>query len=169
MIRLATIDDRVRVITLLEHARASAGFDRADGGFSFPFDPAFAERLAGWQQKALREAKLASDWVTPNEALSLPFQTSVKDLPPSLDSYSPGAFAPGSRRVVPPLPITCERPRTPWAEPTRMWFAFGGSTTISLMPRPRNASCPGVAHELVELSTQASASFVQLSPPFVER
>jgi (1->4)-alpha-D-glucan 1-alpha-D-glucosylmutase len=28
----------------------------------------FAERLAGWQQKALREAKLASDWATPNEA-----------------------------------------------------------------------------------------------------
>jgi malto-oligosyltrehalose synthase len=28
----------------------------------------FAERLAGWQQKALREAKLASDWTAPNEA-----------------------------------------------------------------------------------------------------
>jgi maltooligosyltrehalose synthase len=28
----------------------------------------FAERLAGWQQKALREAKLASDWGTPNDA-----------------------------------------------------------------------------------------------------
>ena len=27
----------------------------------------FAERLAGWQQKALREAKLASDWTAPNE------------------------------------------------------------------------------------------------------
>jgi (1->4)-alpha-D-glucan 1-alpha-D-glucosylmutase len=26
----------------------------------------FAERLAGWQQKALREAKLATDWTTPN-------------------------------------------------------------------------------------------------------
>jgi (1->4)-alpha-D-glucan 1-alpha-D-glucosylmutase len=28
----------------------------------------FAERLAVWQQKALREAKLASDWIAPNEA-----------------------------------------------------------------------------------------------------
>ena len=29
---------------------------------------AFAQRLAQWQQKALREAKLATDWVEPNEA-----------------------------------------------------------------------------------------------------
>ena len=29
---------------------------------------AFAERLAEWQEKALREAKLATDWVVPNEA-----------------------------------------------------------------------------------------------------
>jgi (1->4)-alpha-D-glucan 1-alpha-D-glucosylmutase len=28
----------------------------------------FAERLAGWQQKALREAKLRTDWTAPNEA-----------------------------------------------------------------------------------------------------
>jgi (1->4)-alpha-D-glucan 1-alpha-D-glucosylmutase len=28
----------------------------------------FAGRLAGWQQKALREAKLATDWTAPNEA-----------------------------------------------------------------------------------------------------
>jgi malto-oligosyltrehalose synthase len=28
---------------------------------------AFAERLAGWQQKALREAKLRTDWTAPNE------------------------------------------------------------------------------------------------------
>jgi (1->4)-alpha-D-glucan 1-alpha-D-glucosylmutase len=28
----------------------------------------FAERLAGWQQKALREAKLATDWTAPNES-----------------------------------------------------------------------------------------------------
>src|SRR6202011_6169130 len=28
----------------------------------------FAERLAGWQLKALREAKLATDWTAPNEA-----------------------------------------------------------------------------------------------------
>jgi (1->4)-alpha-D-glucan 1-alpha-D-glucosylmutase len=29
---------------------------------------AFAERLAQWQEKALREAKLATDWTVPNEA-----------------------------------------------------------------------------------------------------
>jgi (1->4)-alpha-D-glucan 1-alpha-D-glucosylmutase len=28
---------------------------------------AFAERLSGWQQKALREAKLRTNWMTPNE------------------------------------------------------------------------------------------------------
>ena len=28
----------------------------------------FAQRLAGWQQKALREAKLRSDWADPNVA-----------------------------------------------------------------------------------------------------
>ena len=28
----------------------------------------FAKRLAGWQLKALREAKLATDWIAPNEA-----------------------------------------------------------------------------------------------------
>lgn len=29
---------------------------------------AFAQRLAGWQEKALREAKVATDWANPNEA-----------------------------------------------------------------------------------------------------
>lgn len=47
MIRAATAADKARVITLLRHSRTAAGFDRADGltGFSFPFDPAYAERL----------------------------------------------------------------------------------------------------------------------------
>jgi hypothetical protein len=47
MIRLATIEDKARVITLLDHSRIAAGFTGADGisGFSFPFDPAYAERL----------------------------------------------------------------------------------------------------------------------------
>jgi Acetyltransferase (GNAT) family len=47
MIRPAALADKARVITLLEHSRAGAGFDRADGvsGFYFPFDPAYAERL----------------------------------------------------------------------------------------------------------------------------
>jgi (1->4)-alpha-D-glucan 1-alpha-D-glucosylmutase len=36
---------------------------------------AFAERLAGWQQKALREAKLRSDWTQPNEA----YETTARD------------------------------------------------------------------------------------------
>src|SRR4030095_4475300 len=47
MIRLATIEDKAWVITLLDHSRIAAGFAGADGisGFSFAFDPAYAERL----------------------------------------------------------------------------------------------------------------------------
>jgi (1->4)-alpha-D-glucan 1-alpha-D-glucosylmutase len=57
--------------------------DRADeimlyqmivGGWPLELSPSdvagckrFAERLAGWQEKALREAKLRTDWTTPNE------------------------------------------------------------------------------------------------------
>jgi (1->4)-alpha-D-glucan 1-alpha-D-glucosylmutase len=37
---------------------------------------AFAKRLEGWQQKALREAKLVSDWSDPNE----PYETAARDL-----------------------------------------------------------------------------------------
>jgi (1->4)-alpha-D-glucan 1-alpha-D-glucosylmutase len=37
---------------------------------------AFAQRLAQWQQKALREAKLATDWVVPNEA----YESAARDL-----------------------------------------------------------------------------------------
>jgi maltooligosyltrehalose synthase len=37
---------------------------------------AFAQRLEGWQQKALREAKLATDWSDPNEA----YETAARDL-----------------------------------------------------------------------------------------
>jgi (1->4)-alpha-D-glucan 1-alpha-D-glucosylmutase len=37
---------------------------------------AFAQRLEGWQQKALREAKLVSDWSDPNEA----YETAARDL-----------------------------------------------------------------------------------------
>jgi Acetyltransferase (GNAT) family len=44
VIRNASEADKARVITLLAHARTAAGFDR-EGGFSFPFDPAYAERL----------------------------------------------------------------------------------------------------------------------------
>ena len=47
MIRAAGLADKARVITLLKHSRQAAGFDRADGltRFTFPFDPAWAERL----------------------------------------------------------------------------------------------------------------------------
>ena len=45
MIRFAVPSDKVPVIRLLQHSRAAAGFDQADGMFSFPFDPAYAERL----------------------------------------------------------------------------------------------------------------------------
>ena len=47
-----------------------------------------------------------------------------------------------------------------------MWFAFDGSTTISLIARPRNAS-PEFVHEYVVLLTHESASLLQLSPPLV--
>lgn len=36
---------------------------------------AFADRLAAWQQKALREAKLATDWATPNA----PYEAAARD------------------------------------------------------------------------------------------
>ncbi|MET0721030.1 MAG: GNAT family N-acetyltransferase [Tardiphaga sp.] len=47
MIRSAVANDKAQVIRLLQHSRAGAGFDSADGltGFCFPFDPAYAERL----------------------------------------------------------------------------------------------------------------------------
>src|SRR3954451_9025598 len=98
-----------------------------------------------------------------------PFQTSVNVAPPSCDSYTPGSFAPGSNRwVSPAAPITCERPRTPRAEPTRRWLESRGSTTIELIPRPRNESTPGLAHVYVPLLTQASLSFVQWLPLSVD-
>ena len=37
---------------------------------------AFAERVAGWQEKALREAKLQTDWSAPNEA----YETAAREL-----------------------------------------------------------------------------------------
>jgi (1->4)-alpha-D-glucan 1-alpha-D-glucosylmutase len=40
----------------------------------------FAERVARWQKKALREAKLATDWMVPNEA----YETAVRRLTMSL-------------------------------------------------------------------------------------
>jgi GNAT superfamily N-acetyltransferase len=47
MIRPAVASDKTRAITLLEHSRTGAEFDLKDGitGFSFAFDPAYAERL----------------------------------------------------------------------------------------------------------------------------
>lgn len=46
-IRRAVEADRFHVIRLLRDSRAGAGFDSEDGptGFTFPFDPAYAERL----------------------------------------------------------------------------------------------------------------------------
>jgi (1->4)-alpha-D-glucan 1-alpha-D-glucosylmutase len=37
---------------------------------------AFAQRLAGWQEKALREAKLATDWTSPNA----PYESAAREL-----------------------------------------------------------------------------------------
>ena len=47
---------------------------------------AFAERLAGWQQKALREAKLRTDWIAPDEA----YETKARDFLFSLFSPDRG-------------------------------------------------------------------------------
>lgn len=44
MIRHAEPPDKTAVITLLKQSHHAAGFD-TPGGFSFPFDPAYAERL----------------------------------------------------------------------------------------------------------------------------
>lgn len=44
MIRLATLADKNQAIRLLKDSREGAGFDRS-GGFTFPFDPAYAERF----------------------------------------------------------------------------------------------------------------------------
>ena len=44
MIRRAEQTDKVAVIRLLEQSHRAAGFDRP-GGFTFEFDPAYAERL----------------------------------------------------------------------------------------------------------------------------
>jgi malto-oligosyltrehalose synthase len=52
---------------------------------------AFAERLTRWQQKALREAKLTSDWAEPNEA----YESAAQGLLAALlvDSRVPGLLA----------------------------------------------------------------------------
>lgn len=39
---------------------------------------AFADRMAAWQRKALREAKLASDWIVPNEAYEAAAETFLR-------------------------------------------------------------------------------------------
>ena len=49
-----------------------------------------------------------------------------------------------------------------------MWFALRGSMTIALIPRPRNASLPGLTHGYVALLTHASSSFFQCLPPSVD-
>jgi hypothetical protein len=45
MILDAVPQDEVAVITLLRQSHGAAGFHRDDGGFSFAFDPAYAQRL----------------------------------------------------------------------------------------------------------------------------
>jgi malto-oligosyltrehalose synthase len=64
-----------------------------------PSDPseykAFAERLAAWQQKALREAKLRTDWTAPNE----PYEATARSFLFSL--FSPdGEFLPLARSLI---------------------------------------------------------------------
>lgn len=47
IVRSASISDKTRAIELLRDSRSGAGFDDPGGqsGFTFPFDPAYAERL----------------------------------------------------------------------------------------------------------------------------
>jgi (1->4)-alpha-D-glucan 1-alpha-D-glucosylmutase len=55
----------------------------------------FVERLAGWQQKALREAKLRTDWTTPNES----YEATARDFLFSL--FEPnGQFLPIARSFI---------------------------------------------------------------------
>ena len=74
---------------------------------------AFAERIAGWQQKALREAKLATDWSAPNEAyeaaardflLALVMRRTVPDLLDDIvafaDKISPAGAVNGLAQVL---------------------------------------------------------------------
>ncbi|HET6194520.1 MAG TPA: malto-oligosyltrehalose synthase, partial [Acetobacteraceae bacterium] len=81
-----------RWIAEAEPLRTSGMPDRADTAMllqmitgAWPLDlaledavgrAAFARRLEGWQQKALREAKLATDWSDPN----VPYETAARDL-----------------------------------------------------------------------------------------
>ncbi len=56
---------------------------------------AFAERLAAWQQKALREAKLRTDWTAPNED----YETTARDFLFGLFQPSSG-FLPVARSFI---------------------------------------------------------------------
>ena len=56
---------------------------------------AFAERLAGWQQKALREAKLRTDWTSPNDQ----YEAAAKDFLFGLFTRD-GAFAPLAQAFI---------------------------------------------------------------------
>jgi (1->4)-alpha-D-glucan 1-alpha-D-glucosylmutase len=60
-----------------------------------PACQAFAERLAIWQQKALREAKLRTDWTTPNET----YETTARNFLFRLFSPS-GGFLPLARSFI---------------------------------------------------------------------
>ena len=56
---------------------------------------AFAERLAVWQQKALREAKLRTDWTSPNET----YETTAANF--LFDLFAPnGGFLPVAQSFI---------------------------------------------------------------------
>ena len=56
---------------------------------------AFAERLTGWQEKALREAKLRTDWTAPDQH----YESCARDF--LIDLLAPhGAFLPAARSFV---------------------------------------------------------------------
>ncbi|PZQ17060.1 MAG: malto-oligosyltrehalose synthase [Ancylobacter novellus] len=62
---------------------------------------AFAERVAGWQEKALREAKLQTDWSAPNEAYETAARTLLMEIMTGRDAALRADIAAFARRIGP--------------------------------------------------------------------
>src|SRR5215203_6627302 len=75
-----------------------------------------------------------TDGLTGSNRIScaVPARETVKVAPPSVDTYSAIAGAPGIAELPPPFP---ELPLRPAPVPIRMWLGFCGSTARPAMPR----------------------------------
>jgi (1->4)-alpha-D-glucan 1-alpha-D-glucosylmutase len=62
---------------------------------------AFAKRVAGWQEKALREAKLVTDWSAPNEAYETAARELLMGLMTGRDAALRAELAAFARRIGP--------------------------------------------------------------------